>query len=121
MNAAANITTTQKVTAPTHLTGEKAQKLQNDIDQTIDGGRTQVIVDLSQTSQVDSAGLSSLIRSLGQARSLGGEVVLLGPSAKMRNLLELTRIHRVMEIFDHESAASRFFRHDYAVPHTAAA
>ena len=117
-------TTTQntyKVVAPTRLAGDAVQSLRSDIEKALGSGPSHIMVDLSQTKQVDSAGLSALIDGQGRARNLGREAVLVGPNARMRSLLELTRIHRVMEVFEHEQAAAGFFVQTFAESYPAAA
>ena len=42
---------------------------------------------------------------LSRARAVGGELVLILPSPPVRSILELTRIHRSVEIVDDERAA----------------
>jgi anti-sigma B factor antagonist len=55
-------------------------------------------VDLSQTTFVDSAGLGALIALHKTACSRDGAVRLLCPQPQVRQLLELTRMHRLFEI-----------------------
>lgn len=55
-------------------------------------------VDLSATTFIDSSGLGALVALHKTACSRGGVLRLLRPQPSVRQLLELTRLHRVFEI-----------------------
>ena len=55
-------------------------------------------LDLSETKFVDSSGLGSLIAIQKTAVTLGGSVVIVNPTSTVVQILELTRLHRVLEI-----------------------
>lgn len=65
-----------------------------------------VVIDLSQTDFLDSAGMAVLVSALKSARGSGGDVHLVRPSANaaMRVLL-LTKFDKVFRIFDDEASA----------------
>jgi anti-sigma B factor antagonist len=55
-------------------------------------------VDLSETTFIDSCGLGALISLHKTACSRNGMVRLLNPTPGVRQILELTRMHRIFEI-----------------------
>ena len=55
-------------------------------------------IDLSQTAFIDSSGLGALIALHKTACGRGGGLRLLRPQPPVRQLLELTRMHRLFEI-----------------------
>jgi anti-sigma B factor antagonist len=55
-------------------------------------------VDLSITSFVDSSGLGALIALHKTMAMRGGSVRVLRPAPTVQQILELTRLHRVLEI-----------------------
>ena len=55
-------------------------------------------VDLSITGFVDSSALGALIALHKTMASRGGSVRVLRPTATVQQVLELTRLHRVLEI-----------------------
>jgi anti-sigma B factor antagonist len=55
-------------------------------------------IDFSQTSFLDSCGLGALISLHKTACSRGGLVRLINPSPPVRQILELTRMHRIFEV-----------------------
>ena len=55
-------------------------------------------VDLSLTTFVDSSGLGALIALHKTMAMRGGAVRILKPAPAVQQILELTRLHRVLEI-----------------------
>src|SRR3982750_2459064 len=64
----------------------------------LEQGRTTVVVDLSRTEYVDSAGLGTLVLLNKEARAAGGCLVLAGLSDHVRDLLRLVRLDEVFVI-----------------------
>ncbi len=61
-------------------------------------GQKNIDIDLGQTTFVDSCGLGSLIALHKTACSRKGAVRLLHPQPPVRQILELTRMHRIFEV-----------------------
>lgn len=72
-------------------------------------GSGKLILDLRDTSFMDSSGLAVLVSGLQAARKRNGDVYLFGMSNSLRALFELTRLHTVFQIFDDEAGALRGF------------
>jgi len=66
-----------------------------------------VEIDLSQTVFLDSCGLGALIALQKTMFPRGGLVRLLNPSPAAQQLLELTRLHRILEIVKHDEIPAR--------------
>ena len=73
----------------------------------INAGSGKLIIDLADTTFMDSSGLAVLVSSLQAARKKDGDVYLASMSNTVRALFELTRLHTVFQIFDDEAAALR--------------
>ena len=71
----------------------------------IQSGRSRLVLDMSGVRFIDSSGLSVFIVALKAARAAGGDIVLLKLTPEVRSIFELTRLHRVFEIFDDADAA----------------
>lgn len=72
-------------------------------------GNPKLVVDLSDVSFVDSAGLGSLIGGMRAARQAGGDLRIASPSEQSRMLLSLTSLDQVLKIHAHiEEAVSGF-------------
>jgi anti-sigma B factor antagonist len=64
-----------------------------------------VIVNLRQVRYIDSSGVASLIEGLKASRELGSRFILIGLSASAREVLQLSRLIKVFEIYDNEEQA----------------
>ena len=54
------------------------------------------------TQMVDSSGVASLIEGLKASRDLGSRFILIGLSTSAREVLQLSRLTKVFEIYDNE-------------------
>ena len=59
---------------------------------------TNIVVDLSQTSFIDSMGLATLVSGLKIARQRGGTLILARPADVVQVILELTTMNQVFVI-----------------------
>jgi anti-sigma B factor antagonist len=66
---------------------------------------SRVVVNLSQVHYIDSSGVASLIEGLKASRDLGSRFILIGLSAPAREVLQLSRLTKVFEIYDNEEEA----------------
>src|SRR5512140_2328990 len=82
------------------LDASVALDARKELKEVFDGGKNLVVIDLGEVSFVDSSGLSVLVTALKTARGAGGDVVLSRLNPPVRSILELTRLNRVLEVFD---------------------
>jgi len=64
-------------------------------------GHRRIAIDLDGVTLFDWMGLGAVLGVLARVRALGGELVLISPTAVVRELLELTELDGVLPI--HES------------------
>jgi anti-sigma B factor antagonist len=77
------------------------------IEQLIDQGRVNIVVNLSEVRSVDSDGLGEIVRGFNDARDAGGRLVLCGVAAHLRELLVTTKLDEYIPVFDSEHEAVR--------------
>jgi len=68
-------------------------------------GSTRLAIDLTEVTRIDSTGLGALVTTLKAARDRGGELVLSSLTPPVRAVVELTRLHRVFDIYDDPEVA----------------
>ncbi len=73
-----------------------AVEVKQRLAQEVAAGRPRLVVDLGDTSFIDSSGLGALIGALKEARRAGGDLRLAQLAEQARVLLELTRLNRVL-------------------------
>jgi len=66
---------------------------------------SRVVVNLSQVRYIDSSGVASLVEGLKASRDLGSRFILLGLSTSAREVLQLSRLIKVFEVYDNEEQA----------------
>jgi anti-sigma B factor antagonist len=62
-------------------------------------GKQQLVIDLREVRFVDSSGLGALVSGFKNASARNGNLKLCGLQPQVKSMFELTRLHRVFEIF----------------------
>ena len=74
----------------------------------INKGREKIVLDLTHVGFVDSSGLGAIISTL-KSLGDGGELLLVNPQKSVMNMLKLTRMNRVLKIFNSIEEALSYF------------
>lgn len=64
-----------------------------------------VVMNLSKVRYIDSSGVASLVEGLKASRDLGLRFILFGLSQSTREVLQLSRLIRIFEVYDNEDQA----------------
>jgi anti-sigma B factor antagonist len=64
-----------------------------------------VVLNLSDVRYIDSSGVASLVESLKASRDIGSRFILFGLNGPAREVLQLSRLLKVFEIYDTEIEA----------------
>lgn len=80
------------------LAASNAAQVRDDIRAALKASVTQLDLDLSGATFLDSSGLGVLISLHKTLRSQNGAVRLINPAPNVLQIIELTRLHRVFEI-----------------------
>ena len=75
----------------------------------LSAGRGQLVVNLSQVTQVDTSGLTALVTAHVTAAKRGGALKLADPVKRIRELLAITRLNTLFDVFDSEDSALASF------------
>src|ERR1700758_1883804 len=59
-----------------------------------------VVLNLSQVRYMDSSGVASLVEGLKASRDLGSRLILIGLTTSTRDVLQLSRLIKVFEVYD---------------------
>jgi anti-anti-sigma factor len=74
-------------------------------DRLMGAGSINLVVDLSELTYLNSAGIGSFLRNGKLAQSKGGALLIVGLKGLVKEIFELTQLHRVYPIFDSTEAA----------------
>jgi anti-sigma B factor antagonist len=73
-----------------------------------------VVMNLREVNYIDSGGLGTLVSLYTSARSAGGAVKLASLSQRVGDLLQVTKLLTIFEVFDDEETAAKSFKKDAA-------
>jgi len=85
--------------------GEGDVILREKVNDLLDGGQKDVLLNLEKVSYMDSAGIGELVACYKRAKEKDGTVKLLNPSGKVYDLLQLTKLEEVFDTFRDEREA----------------
>lgn len=80
------------------VTFESCPALQNYLEAIMDEGADEVVIDFRDVPFVDSSGIGEILRLFKHMREVGGEVVLMNPNRKLRDLFDMYRFGQFMKI-----------------------
>jgi anti-sigma B factor antagonist len=72
-------------------------------------GHRKILLNLKDVKYIDSSGMGDVMRSFTGLQRLGGELKLLSPAPRVLEVLQMTRLHMVLEIEDDEVSAMQAF------------
>lgn len=64
-----------------------------------------VFLNLKNVRYIDSSGIASLVEGLKASRDSGSRLILFGLSPSVREVMELSRLQKIFEIYDNEEQA----------------
>jgi anti-sigma B factor antagonist len=81
------------------LDAHNSSELKTQMLTLFDEGKNNLVIDLQDVRFVDSSGLGSLVSGFKNASARNGTLKLSGLQPQVKSMFELTRLHRVFEIF----------------------
>lgn len=84
--------------------------LREAVDDALAAGSKSLLVDFQRASKMDSSGMAELVAAYKKVKESGGEIKLLHLPSNIRDVLTITQIARVFEIFDDEDEAVASFK-----------
>ncbi len=64
-----------------------------------------VFLNLKNVRYIDSSGIASLVEGLKASRDVGSRLILFGLSNNVREVMQLSRLQKIFEIFEDEQQA----------------
>lgn len=90
--------------------GSSNEMLASKLSEAVAGGASKLLVNLEGVSQIDSSGISTLVRNYVTLGKKGGALKLLKPVGRVREVLEVTRLMSCIPTFDDEATALASFK-----------
>jgi anti-sigma B factor antagonist len=86
-----------------------ADILRDKVRSLLQQGHKHVLVNLGNVPYMDSAGLSELVQSYATTTRQGGQLKLLNTTRRIHDLLVITKLSTVFDLFDDEAVAVSSF------------
>jgi anti-sigma B factor antagonist len=90
--------------------GDNADQLYEMVQRFVEENEIDFLLDLRSVTYISSTGVGSLIKSYRSVLKQKGHVKLLSPSQSVRNILAISKLDGVFEIFSDESEALASFK-----------
>lgn len=92
--------------------GESASIARNGLQEAIAGGARQIVANLADVEFIDSTGLGTLVMAATSAKKAGGVLKLLNLNRRNVELMIVTKLTTVFELFNDETDAVNSFYPD---------
>lgn len=89
--------------------GEGDDVLADKVSEVVGRGDRKVLLNVARVPYVDSAGLGELVRCHTRLAKVGGHIKMLHLTARLQDLLQITKLVTVFETFESEEQAVSSF------------
>jgi len=72
--------------------------------------KTKILLNLADVDYIDSSGIGELVSGYTAVKNQGGDLKLLHLTKKVRDLLQITKLYTVFDVYSDENAALGSFR-----------
>ena len=90
--------------------GEGSVQLRDAIRDLISKGEKHILLNLGDVSYIDSSGLGELVSAFTTAKNQNADVKLLNLTKKVKDVLQVTKLYTVFDIYDDEAHAISSFK-----------
>jgi anti-sigma B factor antagonist len=89
--------------------GEGSALLRKTVRGLLENGQTKILLNLGDVNYIDSSGIGELVSGFTAVRSRNGELKLLNLTKKVHDLLQITKLFTVFDVYSDEATAVRSF------------
>ncbi len=90
--------------------GEGSETLRDSLRDLASRGQKKLLLNLADVNYIDSSGLGALVRGYTTLTAQQGQLKLLNLTKKVQDLLQITKLLTVFEVFDNEASALKSFK-----------
>jgi anti-sigma B factor antagonist len=90
--------------------GEGSVTLRDAVHDIVAKGSKHILLNLENISYIDSSGIGELVSAFTSVKNSGGELKLLNLTKKVHDLLQITKLYTVFDIWDNEASAVSAFK-----------
>ena len=90
--------------------GEGSVQIRDAVHEMVAKGQKKILLNLGDVNYVDSSGLGELVAAYTTAKNKGADLKLLNLIKKVHDLLQLTKLYTVFDVYDDENIAIGSFK-----------
>ena len=90
--------------------GDGSALLRKTLRDLLEEKRTRIVLNLGDVDYIDSSGIGELVSGFTTVTNHGGQLKLLGLSKRVKDLLQITKLYTVFDVFNDEATAMRSFQ-----------
>ena len=90
--------------------GESSTDLRTALRRLVEEGERKILLNLAEVTHIDSCGLGEFVAGYTSLRRLGGELKLLNLTDRVSELMMITKLATVFDVFEDENEAVRSFQ-----------
>ena len=91
------------------ILGEESNALREKLKSLIAAGKQKIVLNMAEIDYIDSAGLGTLVAAHLSAKNAGASIRLCNLGQKFHEVLQLTKLLTVFDVYDTEAAAVSSF------------
>ncbi|WP_221939140.1 STAS domain-containing protein [Mycobacterium sp. KBS0706] len=85
-------------------------ELRNAVQQALNGGANNILLNLGGVSVIDSSGIGEFVASYTSVANRGGKLMLVSLPPKVNDILAITQMITVFDVYDSETEAVAAFK-----------
>src|ERR1700758_1967189 len=90
--------------------GETCKAIRDEVHDEVNHGARKILLNLADVSYIDSAGLGELTAAFTSVRNREGALKLLNLTKRVHDLMQITKLYTVFDVYDDEKAAIASFK-----------
>jgi anti-sigma B factor antagonist len=89
--------------------GDGTRRFRTLIHEKLEAGKKNILVNMAEVFYIDSSGLGELVAAYATANRQGGKLKLMKLAPRVKDLVQLTKVYQIFEVFNDEDSAVRSF------------
>jgi len=90
--------------------GEGSVTLRDAVRDLLAKGSKKILLNLANITYIDSSGIGELVSAFTSVKNAGGELKLLSLTHKVKDLLQITKLYTVFDVWDDEASGVTSFK-----------
>jgi anti-sigma B factor antagonist len=90
--------------------GEGSSDFRDTIKELVAKGQKNILVNLAQITYIDSSGIGEMVSGYTTVANAGGKLKLLSLTKRIHDLLQITKLYTVFDVYDDEAAGLASFQ-----------